>query len=102
MKHILMALCLALTTSCAFHTAYGECIGVLDEEQANLQYHYPVRNIIWTALSPWTIVSPVVWFLACAKCPTGLKPSIQTSQYRLTLNPEFRGQLAAASNSKGS
>jgi hypothetical protein len=97
MKQILLALCLAVTTGCAYSNSYGRCIGVFDEPDPKLEYHYSVRNIVWTALSPWTIVSPVVWVLACAKCPTGykfVKPA--QSKYHLQLSPEFNEQLAAA------
>lgn len=74
MKRLLTAFALAtflLSTSCAFETQYGECIGFDDDPDPTLVYEVSTRNVIWTVLGSESVVPIVVWALECVKCPVG-------------------------------
>lgn len=61
------------STACIGDTTHGACIGLADDGEENLQYRPSIWNAIVAFVFIETIVVPVVWFLAYAKCPVAVK-----------------------------
>lgn len=76
MKKFTVALMLCLFTfaasGCRTSTDYGECIGVQDDKNPNLEYHVSVRNTVLGLLFIQAFMIPTaIWLFADFQCPTG-------------------------------
>ena len=60
-------------TACTSETSLGDCKGVNEVENPNLEYEASAKNIILALVFSETIVVPAVVVLSEYKCPTAAK-----------------------------
>ena len=58
-----------LAAGCTSSTPYGQCVGVNDEQNPGLIYHYSAWNIGLAVVLWETIVVPLVVVFTQLKCP---------------------------------
>ncbi len=68
-----LALSLLLLTGCEGKTAYGPCIGILDEKADDKTYKVSTVNVVVAAILSETIIIPAVVLLTSTFCPIGNK-----------------------------
>lgn len=60
-------------TACTGETAYGECIGVVEDGRADTTYQLSGWNLAVSIILIGTVIVPVLWATDYAKCPTSRK-----------------------------
>lgn len=68
-KFLTLISILILLAGCTTKTTYGECIGITDDKQPNLQYKADTGNIILAFIFSETIVVPAVVVFSDLYCP---------------------------------
>lgn len=71
MKTLIAVAALALLAGCQSRTDYGDCVGMGDKQNPNLQYKLSVRNVTIGVLTLELIVPPVVVAANETFCPVG-------------------------------
>lgn len=70
MKHILIALILALTVqACKTESDAGPCVGLADEKDDGFVYELSYRNVFLAALFAETLIVPAVVIAKYLECP---------------------------------
>jgi hypothetical protein len=66
---------LVMTSACRSETAYGECLGIQQNEEKDptLVYDVSVRNLVVGGFLFWTIAVPAVVLLSDFQCPVKKK-----------------------------
>jgi hypothetical protein len=74
MKNIVIGLlCLICLAGCTKRTQFGDCVGLMDTEDAKLNYDYSKWNIFVGILFSETLVVPVLIIAKGYECPMGVK-----------------------------
>lgn len=75
-KNILLAAMLALglaQSACTSSTAYGECLGVNEDQDTGLRYKVSAENVVLAAIFSETIFVPIIVVVNETYCPVGRK-----------------------------
>jgi hypothetical protein len=72
-KSIAVLILIALLAGCENSTKYGDCIGITDTEQSNLNYKVSGLNVAIGVIFSETIVVPAVVVFSDLKCPTSIR-----------------------------
>lgn len=74
MKNLISIIAIAaLLAGCTSQTAYGPCIGVLDDKNPELEYKLSVNNTVMAVLFSSTVFVPILVVANQHSCPVGVK-----------------------------
>jgi hypothetical protein len=72
-KILLIAIACAFLAGCTSRTEYGDCIGLGDDKNAELQYKVSIWNAFLGIIFVETIIVPLVVAVDKIYCPVGKK-----------------------------